>query len=479
MISQFLFLLFLEILGLVFMALFRPKLGRPSRYLLSFPMGTALWIFMLMLFLLAGWPLRRGAVLTAGFLMLGAFLFAGWRKKAWDAKEGAAAAVFLAAYAILAFLFLNFNYSFLTNDSLGLVAGGRMIVQADSPPARLLANRGIFSYLLHAAESLWGFDYLYAFYPLCASFLLLFFAYNLYAPFRERKIAFNRHLAYSALAVGFLLSTYFFLLNSAYLHTNLLYGFYFFIAVVGLWRRLRGGEPAWMAVSLLALLSTVFIRVEGPLIALVPVFLLLCSPEPTPKEKRAYIVALSLAVSAWFLKLHFVLSRTTSKILTADRSLVVVLFGLVCLLGLWLREKKALARPWTYAPPAMLYALALLWSYFLWTKGMSLKGGDLIIRRYGALLINLLRDGDWGITWIVLPLLFIAALFLARVPAEGFFVATIVAFGLLFNSINLFRGGWRPGWGDSGNRMLVHIIFVLAFYVFLKFRPLFVEDEGA
>jgi len=477
MINQFLFLFFLEVLGLSFMVLFKKNLDRAYLYLLSFPMGVSLWAFLILILLGAGVPVRRGAVLAASFLMLGFFFLMDLRKKVFSREERLPLAILLLSFAALCFVFLSLNYSFFTNDSWGLVAGGRTIALSTRLPARLLAETGIFSFILHSAGSFWHFDYLYALYPMIALFLVLFFIYSLYAPFGKKKISLNRHLAFSGLAALFLLSTFFILLNSTYIHSNLLYGFYTFIAIFGLWKRLRGDHSVWLVVSILALLSSVFIRVEGPLVALIPVILLISTRELSLKDKRIYVLSVTLAVSAWFLKLFFVFSGFTGKKLNADRSLFVILIYLLCLLGLWLSEKRGLARLRSYGPPAMLYALAFLWSYFIWTKGMSMKGGDLIIRRYGILLVNILRDGGWGITWMALFFLFIAALFMARFPQESLFAYTILSFGLLFNSLNLFRGGWRVGWGDSGNRMLVHIIFILGFYIFLKFKVMIFKNE--
>lgn len=477
MINQFLFLFFLEVLGLSFMVLFKKNLGRAYLYLLSFPMGVSLWVFLIMVFLCTGLPRYRWAVLTASFLMLGTFFLMDLRKKAFSREERIPLVILLLSFAALSFIFLGLNYSFFTNDSWGLIAGGRTIAYSTRLPARLMAEQGIFSFILHSAGSLWQFDYLYALYPMITLFLVLFFIYGLYAPFEKKRISLNRHLAFSGLAALFLLSTFFILLNSTYIHTNLLYGFYTFIAVFGLWRRLQGDHSTWLVISVLALLSSVFIRVEGPLVALILVIFLISARELSLKDKGIYVLSVTLAISAWFLKLFFIFSGFTGKKLNADRSLFVILIYLLCLLGLWLSEKRRLARLRSYAPPAMLYALAFLWSYFIWTKGMSLRGGDLIIRRYGILLVNILRDGGWGITWIALFFLFIAALFMARFPQESLFTYTILSFGLLFNSLNLFRGGWRVGWGDSGNRMLIHIIFIVGFYIFLKFKAMIFKNE--
>ena len=351
MINQFIFLFFLEVLGLSFMVLFKKNLDRVYLYLLSFPMGVSLWVFLIMIFLCTGLPLYRWAVLTASFLMLGAFFLMDLRKKAFSREERIPLVMLLLSFAVVSFIFLSLNYSFFTNDSWGLIAGGRTIAHSTRLPARLLAEQGIFSLILHSAGSLWRFDYLYALYPMITLFLVLFFAYGLYAPFEEKRISLNRHLAFSGLAALFLLSTFFILLNSTYIHSNLLFGFYIFIAVFGLWKRLRGDHSAWLVISILALLSSVFTRVEGPLVALIPVILLISARELSLKDKGIYVLAVTLAVSAWFLKLFFVFSGFTGKKLNADRSLFVILIYLLCLLGLWLSDKRGLARLRSYAPP--------------------------------------------------------------------------------------------------------------------------------
>ena len=117
MINQFIFLFFLEVLGLSFMVLFKKNLDRVYLYLLSFPMGVSLWVFLIMIFLCTGLPLYRWAVLTASFLMLGAFFLMDLRKKAFSREERIPLVMLLLSFAVVSFIFLSLNYYYVSKRS--------------------------------------------------------------------------------------------------------------------------------------------------------------------------------------------------------------------------------------------------------------------------------------------------------------------------------------------------------------------------
>jgi hypothetical protein len=100
---------------------------------------------------------------------------------------------------------------------------------------------------------------------------------------------------------------------------------------------------------------------------------------------------------------------------------------------------------------------------------------DLVARSLDATLRNVTYDGLWLVTWIASPVLLVVALAVHRIPDGRLWTVPIVGFGLLYWLLPLLRdGAWRVGAGDSGNRILAHILPVVA--VFLVVAAL---GEGA
>lgn len=471
MINQFVFLLFLAILGTSFMFLFRKNISLINIYALSLPMGLFLWGFILLILLIPGIPFNALFIIFLNILLLAAFLLFHIKHKNFFKKDLICFAIYFISLCFLSIFFISVNYSFLSNDSWNLLIGGKYIATYHDLTEGLIAKGGIFSFIINASGSLYGFDYPYALYPLMALSFFLFYFYNLYSPFNGEKLALNRKFSFNLLTILFLLSGYFILFNAYYLHSNLIYGIYSFIALYGLWKRSADGDKNWLIISAVALFTSSFLRMEGPLFSLIIIIILISARKIKFKEKLYYVGAFSLFIAVWHIKLSFILKEQSSKyFLDTNRALLITIFYFLTFAVLLFSQRGVLNRLKEYFPLMMLYILSIGWTILIVTKGLKIRQDLLILKRYGIFILNAVKYGGWGITWIALGLLFIIGLSLKRVKDESVFLYYIFSFLLLFNIIHLFRGGWRLSWGDSGNRMLMHVIFVIAFYAFLKFR---------
>lgn len=470
MINQFLFLLYIAILGVSFMFFFKNSLSSANLYLLSVPTGLSIWVFQLIILFILGLPFEKLFIGILSLLLLSVFI-AIHRNKFFVKKNLVQIIIYLALYSGFSFLFLIFNYSFFTNDSWRMLIGGKYIATYGSLLDSLIDQRGLYAYIIHSSSNIFGFDYLYALYPLMMLFFALFFAYNLYSPLSPENKEVGRNILFSSLVVLFILSTFFVLLNAFYVHSNLLSGIYGFLALFGLWKHLVSKDRNWLIISAIAILSFSFLRIEGPLLSLIIIIILISIKQIKFKEKVYYVGAVSLFVVVWHIRLFFMLAGHTSKYyMNPARTLLITVLYTLIFTVLLVSQKGILNRIKEYFPLLMVYSLSIGWTILIFTEGPKTKGNLLVLKKYGRLILNSVKHGDWGITWIVLGILFAVALILKKLRHESLFLYYIFSFALLFNSIHLYRGGWRIGWGDSGNRMLMSIIFVISFYVFLKFR---------
>jgi hypothetical protein len=72
------------------------------------------------------------------------------------------------------------------------------------------------------------------------------------------------------------------------------------------------------------------------------------------------------------------------------------------------------------------------------------------------------------LTWVAALGLLAVALLVQRVPDSRLWTVPILGFGLLYWLLPLLRdGAWRVGTGDSGNRILAHIIAVVVMFLVL------------
>ncbi len=86
-----------------------------------------------------------------------------------------------------------------------------------------------------------------------------------------------------------------------------------------------------------------------------------------------------------------------------------------------------------------------------------------------ATSINLVGQGFWGVSWIVLGALTIAAMLSNGFDSDRIFIIPLAGYGVLFWLLPYIReGAYRVGTGDSGNRVLAHVFLVAIAYVALN-----------
>jgi len=473
MINQFLFLLVVVLLGLSVTFLFRRKIKKFFVFILAFPVGLSLWGLIILFFLLIGIPVNRNVVIFLNILIIFIFYFFGWRKLRLSKRDIWDAVIFLLAFSVIVFVFLLLNFSILTNDSWYLLLGGKYITSSFEMPDRFLAMYGIFQYILMASGSIFGFAYLYALFPLMILSLSLIFCENAYSFFLEKKLRIDERLIYSLIIILFPLSGFLVSLGAFYISSNISTAFFTFFSLFGIWKRLESGERFWTLFSASTLLSMGLMRVEGCLFILINIFIFISLSRVPHKERMFYSVGVLVPISLWFLKLAIILKNYnvphSNYLYSSDRLKLILLIYLLILVYVFLFQTKLPQKLVENIPVIMLYALTFGWIYLVFTIALRTRDSLMIIKKYAYLIFNILRDASWGITWIALGILFLLALFLKRIKFESVFLYYIFSFMLLYNSVHIFRKGWRIGWDDSGNRMLFHLLFILCFYVFLKF----------
>jgi hypothetical protein len=115
-----------------------------------------------------------------------------------------------------------------------------------------------------------------------------------------------------------------------------------------------------------------------------------------------------------------------------------------------------------YTDRVALAGLALLVVFY------AIRTPDILVTAVQATYQNLTYDGLWLLTWVGALGLLAVALIVQRIPDARLWTVPIVGFGLLFWLLPLLRGGaWRVGTGDSGNRILAHVLSVVVAFLVL------------
>lgn len=433
--------------------------------------GALFWHLATLSVLMLGGPLHP---LPTTMVALGALLVIwGWRwraRRTISASREPWAGLIVAGLSMVAALIVlsEMDHVFGVPDSFRMLAIGRQI-----------AREG---FTLESVEPLTSFG----------SFITLLQAYAAFSPGQAYSVglqpaltlggvlaglfiaqrALRQHqlppMAWLAPLLGLLLlsSTYMSALMAQMIHANPAAAVYGFVMMGCLWLALLDDayHADWWRCAVFAGLGFAFTRIEAPLFLVAFVGLAL-SAQPWPRRVRfGLILPGVLVVVVWYLYLLAITVQDAGRLLSPTNTLLILgalgaLIVFLCALEAPFLARQA-SRLSGLVGPGLL--LVLIGAY-----GVDAEQWLTNVRNLGH---NLMGLGEfWGLMWVIVPGL---ALFLPRQPAlrhERFLVLSSLIFLVLVWLLPYGRGApYRLGWGDSGNRMLFHLLPVLVFYLSLK-----------
>jgi hypothetical protein len=260
--------------------------------------------------------------------------------------------------------------------------------------------------------------------------------------------------------------------DSFYINTHIQMAVYLLIAVAGIWLAVGNSRPGWALPAGLALASTLLLRPEAPITVAIILISLAASRADWP-VRLGVALPPALVTSIWYglvLWNHANLGDEIALTSPVFGSLVAVLGAVLLVIVGGSKRGKAVVG---HADWLMLAGLVVLLAAF------GAANPDFLVRSALAAFHNLTRDGLWLLTWVAaIPLLAIA-LVVHRGRDTRLWAVPILGFGLLWWLLPLIRGGaWRVGAGDSGNRILAHILPVVVAFLVLAAAEASAEREA-
>lgn len=452
----------LAAVGFAVLAPLHRDLGGWAQLWLALPVGAAVYLMVALLGLAMAATLDPDLALlvTTGVGIVGAAL--AIRTGAWDGKllGWAVATAVLAAITVL--VARTYHLTRLTPDSLRYLLFSSDIRLPDAlheihRSDLITRQMGLPS--LHALSALSDRRYLASIGPLFGVSGLGFFIWLTWRS--TRRVATHRRLSLVTAAVIFLGTSNRLVYDVFYINTHIEVAVYLLIAISGSWLAVTTRNSSWALPAGLALAATLLFRAEAPIVAgIVLVALGACR---TGWPTRLVMVTPTLFVSAlWY---GVILWRfapdgdAISLMAPVFGSLIVVLGGTSLVLAGGVKRLSPLIR---HADWVMLAAILATLAV------MSVRDVDILVRSVEATVANLTGSGLWLLTWPAAIVLLTVALMVHGVPAGRVWTTSIVGFGLLFWLLPFVReGAWRIGAGDSGNRILAHILSVLVAFLVL------------
>ena len=464
--SQVLFLMGLYGFGVYFGLLFKRQLPVLLIGVSGFLWGALGWVLGGMTLLMLKLPYTAVSMSIVFIVLVSGITLLHFRNKTWRLSLGELITISSVGLVFLLALFLasQYNLSVASTDSIIYIVTGRRIPYEGFSQSVMveLADRGGFLPLLQSASFFLGDGYLSAAQPIFGLSLALIYFYLSHRIFKHVLVDKKLALTLSILSGLVLFSTYLMVFQTFYIHTNLICAVYLYLSVCGFWLALVEEKDSWMILGMLALLGFSLARLESPVFAL-PFLILLISAGKTPYRIRlTSILPYLISLILWYL---YLLRGVGDVDLTLDQTRILAITGSLaaCIFLVIFSEVNWIKR-WVlpHLPKIMLGVLVLVVAF------MVIQKPEHMYTSMKVTLKNVLESGRWGITWVVFLLLFILSVFGSGFLKEGYFFYGISSFLLLLLAISYFRVPYRVGWGDSANRMLIHILPVISLYVIMR-----------
>ena len=253
-------------------------------------------------------------------------------------------------------------------------------------------------------------------------------------------------------AAALLVTNHRFVFNAFYVNGHLLFAAWVLLLVAIAWRRVAGAVVLGDAV-LAVLLATglTLLRPEGVLVATVVLLPVVLTPSVAPSWRQWVLVGVGAGTVLWHVG---VLAPLTLRdgYSPPFAILGLGLLGLVLVVvagGLGIADRFVGA--WTLPMAHVgLWALVLV---------LAVRDPAILIDSAGATLRNVLGDGAWGASLLVLAGVLVVAVLLRRVEHEQVWLFPLLTFVPLSVLLAFLReGAYRVGPGDSLNRMLLHVL---------------------
>lgn len=411
----------------------------------------------------------RAAVLLVA--LAAAALVHAARRGALPRRTVVALALWTLGVGVVGWIAAYKNLAVMSYDSHYIVMMGVALADDGGFAPDMLAKLGDYGVFSVVAQSLVGFTrgtFLHGLAPMMAASTIAAFGVMLGSGLDAIGARFRGRTLAVIVVVAAAFSSYMVFRHTFYIHTNLGTAAYLLVFCAAFWLAEVTGETGLLPAAFIALVAVALHRIEGPLIATV-FGALAVLPSRLPRRTLALgVVAFAVLTVGWYAVMATGLSPE-SPFLTPRRCYLVAAvpagFAAYTLLLLWPRARllEAVNRRIALVM-AIAFAVALACAFALrWDHFATSARGWLGSLRYALY---------WGVAWWWLAGAVIVGLVVPAPPRRWLFVVGVPAYAALVLLLVWGRDPYYIGIGDSANRMAIHMLPLVFFYLGLKYLAL-------
>lgn len=276
---------------------------------------------------------------------------------------------------------------------------------------------------------------------------------------RSIGLSIPRVVTIGAIVGAFIITTDRVLYNVFYINGH---GFFAAFMVVGIgliWLAVDTDEWQMVVPASLALAAIVPLRAEG--IIVLAMFLVPFMASRAVPNGAVWTIVAPIAVTAFVWNGAGLTSVLPSSEYGLSSTPVVAMgIGAALVGAAAVRHVQPLRRYLAWVPLASFVLLAL------YTGARMVRGRTSLYLTLEAMGSNIAAAGFWSTFWWVAPAAIVACVAVVHVRKQSIVLWGLAMYPIAIITFTYLRGSpYRVGPGDSGNRMLMHVVFVIGLYL--------------
>ncbi|MEN8240192.1 MAG: hypothetical protein ABFR53_13440, partial [Actinomycetota bacterium] len=306
-----------------------------------------------------------------------------------------------------------------------------------------------------------GRGYLVSVFPLLVTSGLGFMVWLGGEALRRWGVRTSRIVAIAALVGAFLLTTNRVVYHVFYINSHGIFAMFLVVAVGLLWLAATTGMWSTAILAGLAASAIVPLRAEGVIVIVLFLLPVLVSTSLPQRAKWLIVTPIAVTTFLWYgIALRQILPTDEFGLTSTPTASIVLVLGLVSIVALgYIRFATRLL----VMVPALSFGLLVAY-----TGLRVMRWQSLTLDTMEAVGTNLSSAGLWSAFWWIAPIAVVVGVATTRIKHEGFFLWGLASYPVALLAFAYLRGAsYRVGEGDSGNRMLMHIVFVIGLYLIL------------
>ena len=374
-------------------------------------------------------------------------------------------------FIVASLIFIKAGYVYASPDSLYLIVMGRNILETGLSEWYFASplQWGVFVPVLHIIAFLFGYEYAWFIQPVISLTFLIIFGFVVFRA--SRDITSKKVLPYllPLLSIGLLISSNLYWIAQFYIHNNLNTAIIFFIIVASLYFAIRNQEYAWLGITAIFLILLGMTRSENVILASLVIVLTIATGKiPHRKMLWTFLPFLVFQI-IWNLVIIRINPIAFSNLMNISQlKLVTIALGALIVFVI------AVGNPWGKKHLVPLLNILLVVGVIILLGVVFLLNPSKIFLDTWDNLYNMFFSGKWLATFWAVVILLLLVKPKKKDGLTHFFNILIFSFFSMIVILGAVKAyGYHNLWYDSANRMYIHILPIMVFYLSIKISSQF------